>query len=142
MSATLILVYFANCISSLQFFFQRKENPLASIYFYSIKAFAVSICFMFHCFYCSLIDGHLHFFSFAYLYTSFFNHGRLKIFSPIAILAFAVLVPVNWTNDTLKFSTLQHSNIDKLSISNIPVGSKRLALDDFIIILKCIYSSI
>nr|CAB3477295.1 unnamed protein product [Digitaria exilis] len=49
----------------------------------------------------------------------------LKIFSPIAILAFAVLVPVNWTNDTLKFSTLQHSNIDKLSISNIPVGSKR-----------------
>ncbi|RLN24505.1 hypothetical protein C2845_PM07G10380 [Panicum miliaceum] len=49
----------------------------------------------------------------------------LKIFAPISILAFSVLVPVNWTNDTLEFSKLQHSNIDKLSISNIPVGSKR-----------------
>ncbi|CAL4956317.1 unnamed protein product [Urochloa decumbens] len=49
----------------------------------------------------------------------------LKIFAPIAILAFAVLVPVNWTNDTLQFSKFEHSNIDKLSISNIPVGSKR-----------------
>ncbi|CAO2165137.1 unnamed protein product [Urochloa humidicola] len=49
----------------------------------------------------------------------------LKIFAPIAILAFAVLVPVNWTNDTLQFSKVLHNNIDKLSISNIPVGSKR-----------------
>ncbi|CAO2203673.1 unnamed protein product [Urochloa humidicola] len=49
----------------------------------------------------------------------------LKIFAPIAILAFTVLVPVNWTNDTLQFSKVQHNNIDKLSISNIPVGSKR-----------------
>ncbi|KAK3160971.1 hypothetical protein QOZ80_1BG0069620 [Eleusine coracana subsp. coracana] len=48
-----------------------------------------------------------------------------KIFAPMSILAFAVLVPVNWTNDTLQLSTLQHSNIDKLSISNIPIGSKR-----------------
>ncbi|GJM94217.1 hypothetical protein PR202_ga10845 [Eleusine coracana subsp. coracana] len=51
----------------------------------------------------------------------------LKIFAPMSILAFAVLVPVNWTNDTLQLSTLQHSDIDKLSISNIPIGSKRLA---------------
>ncbi|RLM94082.1 hypothetical protein C2845_PM08G15600 [Panicum miliaceum] len=28
----------------------------------------------------------------------------LKIFAPISILAFSVLVPVNWTNDTLEFS--------------------------------------
>ncbi|KAG2598199.1 hypothetical protein PVAP13_5KG067200 [Panicum virgatum] len=49
----------------------------------------------------------------------------LKIFAPISILAFSVLVPVNWTNDTLEFSKVQHNNIDKLSISNIPVGSKR-----------------
>jgi hypothetical protein len=49
----------------------------------------------------------------------------LKIFVPISILAFVVLVPVNWTNDTLQLSTVQHSDIDKLSISNIPVGSKR-----------------
>ncbi|KAK3164497.1 hypothetical protein QOZ80_1AG0019940 [Eleusine coracana subsp. coracana] len=49
----------------------------------------------------------------------------LKIFAPMSILAFAVLVPVNWTNDTLQLSTLQHSDIDKLSISNIPIGSKR-----------------
>ncbi|PUZ56342.1 hypothetical protein GQ55_5G288900 [Panicum hallii var. hallii] len=49
----------------------------------------------------------------------------LKIFAPISILAFSVLVPVNWTNDSLEFSKVQHSNIDKLSISNIPVGSKR-----------------
>ncbi|CAL4949381.1 unnamed protein product [Urochloa decumbens] len=49
----------------------------------------------------------------------------LKIFAPITILAFAVLVPVNWTNDTLQFSKVEHNNIDKLSISNIPVGSKR-----------------
>ncbi|EES03088.1 calcium permeable stress-gated cation channel 1 isoform X1 [Sorghum bicolor] len=49
----------------------------------------------------------------------------LKIFAPISVLAFIVLVPVNWTNDTLQFSKVEHSNIDKLSISNIPVGSKR-----------------
>jgi hypothetical protein len=55
-----------------------------------------------------------------------FNCCRLKIFVPISILAFVVLVPVNWTNDTLQLSMVQHSDIDKLSISNIPVGSKRL----------------
>ncbi|XP_072967501.1 calcium permeable stress-gated cation channel 1-like isoform X2 [Typha angustifolia] len=49
----------------------------------------------------------------------------LKIFFPIAILAFAVLIPVNWTNDTLETSKLVFSDIDKLSISNIPDGSNR-----------------
>ncbi|KAK9133280.1 hypothetical protein Scep_012808 [Stephania cephalantha] len=49
----------------------------------------------------------------------------LKIFVPITLLAFAILVPVNWTNDTLKKSDLNYSEIDKLSISNIPPGSQR-----------------
>ncbi|KAJ0113337.1 hypothetical protein Patl1_01967 [Pistacia atlantica] len=49
----------------------------------------------------------------------------LKIFVPIASLAFAVMVPVNWTNKTLKRSNLIYSNIDMLSISNIPTGSRR-----------------
>ncbi|KAK9082485.1 hypothetical protein Syun_031688 [Stephania yunnanensis] len=50
----------------------------------------------------------------------------LKIFVPITLLAFAILVPVNWTNDTLKKSDLNYSEIDKLSISNIPPGSQRV----------------
>ncbi|XP_074583438.1 CSC1-like protein At3g21620 [Curcuma longa] len=50
----------------------------------------------------------------------------LKIFVPITILAFSVLAPINWTNDTLKDSgNLEHSEIDALSISNIPTGSQR-----------------
>ncbi|RRT57437.1 hypothetical protein B296_00037974 [Ensete ventricosum] len=50
----------------------------------------------------------------------------LKLFVPMAILAFAVLVPINWTNtDTLKNSEVEFSNIDKLSISNIPLSSQR-----------------
>ncbi|CAM8989036.1 unnamed protein product [Rhodiola kirilowii] len=49
----------------------------------------------------------------------------LKIFAPITCLAFAVMVPVNWTNNTLEQSKLSHSDIDKLSISNIPIGSNR-----------------
>ncbi|KAG8385792.1 hypothetical protein BUALT_Bualt03G0082100 [Buddleja alternifolia] len=53
----------------------------------------------------------------------------LKIFVPVSLLAWAVLVPVNWTNDTLAKSqatdNLQYSDIDKLSISNIPHGSQR-----------------
>ncbi|KAG8051716.1 hypothetical protein GUJ93_ZPchr0001g32120 [Zizania palustris] len=49
----------------------------------------------------------------------------LKIFVPIAVLAFVILVPVNWTNNTLESLKVQHSDIDKLSISNIPLGSKR-----------------
>lgn len=43
----------------------------------------------------------------------------------MAILAFAILVPVNWTNDTLEKSKVNYSDIDKLSISNIPLGSPR-----------------
>ncbi|KAL3626062.1 hypothetical protein CASFOL_029611 [Castilleja foliolosa] len=50
----------------------------------------------------------------------------LKIFVPIAILAFAVLVPVNMTGETLESITdLTYSDIDKLSISNVPSGSIR-----------------
>ncbi|KAL1567769.1 Calcium permeable stress-gated cation channel 1 [Salvia divinorum] len=54
----------------------------------------------------------------------------LKIFVPIALLSWAILVPVNWTNNTLAnggpSAKLQYSNIGKLSISNIPYGSPRL----------------
>ena len=64
----------------------------------------------------------------------FTNHCRLKIFVPITVLAFVVLVPVNWTNDTLEGMTLVHSYIDKLSISNIPTGSKRWATDRTLLI--------
>ncbi|KAL1812914.1 hypothetical protein ACET3Z_022979 [Daucus carota] len=49
----------------------------------------------------------------------------LKIFIPIAMAAFSIMVPVNWTNHTLEQSDLTYSDIDKLSISNIPVGSDR-----------------
>ncbi|KAL8088053.1 CSC1-like protein At3g21620 [Apium graveolens] len=49
----------------------------------------------------------------------------LKIFIPIAMVAFSIMVPVNWTNRTLEHSDLTYSDIDKLSISNIPVGSDR-----------------
>ncbi|XAR58523.1 hypothetical protein NMG60_11013951 [Bertholletia excelsa] len=50
----------------------------------------------------------------------------LKIFVPIAILAFGVIVPVNWTGKTLgNIKDLTYSDIDKLSISNVPPGSPR-----------------
>ncbi|KAG7615157.1 putative calcium-dependent channel, 7TM region phosphate [Arabidopsis thaliana] len=53
----------------------------------------------------------------------------LKIFAPIAMLAWAVLVPVNWTNNELElakhFKNVTSSDIDKLTISNIPEGSNR-----------------
>ncbi|XP_074590849.1 calcium permeable stress-gated cation channel 1-like [Curcuma longa] len=50
----------------------------------------------------------------------------LKIFIPIAILAFGVLVPVNWTSTELADSkSLQYSDVDKLSISNVSTGSQR-----------------
>ncbi|KAL5794140.1 hypothetical protein ACOSP7_002734 [Xanthoceras sorbifolium] len=49
----------------------------------------------------------------------------LKIFVPIAFLAFTIMVPVNWTNKTLERSNLTYSDVDKLSISNIPMGSRR-----------------
>ncbi|KAJ3695669.1 hypothetical protein LUZ60_001046 [Juncus effusus] len=54
----------------------------------------------------------------------------LKIFVPMTVLAFGILVPVNWTNTTLrdlkvKNPKLEFSNIDKLSISNIANGSQK-----------------
>lgn len=50
----------------------------------------------------------------------------LKIFVPILFFAFAILVPVNWTNNTLEnLKDATFSEIDKLSISNIPIGSYR-----------------
>ncbi|XP_050368491.1 calcium permeable stress-gated cation channel 1-like isoform X3 [Argentina anserina] len=54
----------------------------------------------------------------------------LKIFVPIAFVASAILVPVNWTNNTLdieaKIKNITSSEIDRLSISNIPDNSQRL----------------
>ncbi|GMH25965.1 hypothetical protein Nepgr_027808 [Nepenthes gracilis] len=50
----------------------------------------------------------------------------LKIFVPIALLAFLVLVPVNMTGKMLEhIHDLTYSDIDKLSISNVPPGSNR-----------------
>uniref|UniRef100_A0A0D9WG68 CSC1/OSCA1-like 7TM region domain-containing protein n=1 Tax=Leersia perrieri TaxID=77586 RepID=A0A0D9WG68_9ORYZ len=50
----------------------------------------------------------------------------LKIFVPIAVLAFIVLVPINWTSGTLENEkSLSYDQIDKLSISNLGKGSKR-----------------
>ncbi|CAK9311666.1 unnamed protein product [Citrullus colocynthis] len=53
----------------------------------------------------------------------------LKIFVPIAFLAWAVLVPVNYTDDNLDIAkvtaNVTASDIDKLSISNIPAKSQR-----------------
>ncbi|MBA0617903.1 hypothetical protein Godav_027315 [Gossypium davidsonii] len=49
----------------------------------------------------------------------------LKIFGPIALIAFTVMIPVNWSNNTLEHSGLTYSGIDKLSISNIPIGSHK-----------------
>lgn len=47
---------------------------------------------------------------------------------PVAFLAWTILVPVNWTNNTLELAKLKNvssSDIDKLSISNVPLGSHR-----------------
>ncbi|TYG45493.1 hypothetical protein ES288_D11G178400v1 [Gossypium darwinii] len=49
----------------------------------------------------------------------------LKIFGPIALTALTVMIPVNWSNNTLEHSGLTYSDIDKLSISNIPIGSHK-----------------
>ncbi|KVI12494.1 protein of unknown function DUF221 [Cynara cardunculus var. scolymus] len=56
---------------------------------------------------------------------------RLKIFVPIALLAFAVLLPVNYTGENFKIVSLNMKDItfgeiDKFSISNVPAASKRL----------------
>ncbi|XP_062023313.1 CSC1-like protein At4g02900 [Rosa rugosa] len=48
----------------------------------------------------------------------------LKIFFPITVLSLAVLIPLNYTNDTLeKFKEVEYSDIDKISISNVPNAS-------------------
>ncbi|ESQ29191.1 hypothetical protein EUTSA_v10023297mg [Eutrema salsugineum] len=52
----------------------------------------------------------------------------LKIFVPIALLSWSILVPVNWTSDGLQLAKIRNvtsSNIDKLSISNVERGSDR-----------------
>ncbi|XP_027185889.1 calcium permeable stress-gated cation channel 1 [Coffea eugenioides] len=49
----------------------------------------------------------------------------LKIFVPVTLIAWTILVPVNWTNHTLAKSDVNYSEIDLLSISNIPLGSQR-----------------
>lgn len=62
---------------------------------------------------------------------NFFNYEivmcSLKIFAPIAVLSLAVLVPINWSGgrlDPKRDKNLEFSEIDKLSISNVPPGSK------------------
>ncbi|KAG2288347.1 hypothetical protein Bca52824_047951 [Brassica carinata] len=52
----------------------------------------------------------------------------LKIFVPIALLSWSILVPVNWKSNGLQLAKLhdvKSSNIDKLSISNVERGSDR-----------------
>ncbi|XP_074307471.1 protein OSCA1-like [Silene latifolia] len=49
----------------------------------------------------------------------------LKIFVPVTFLSLAILAPVNYTNDTLEKLKVTFTGIDKLSISNIPLGSSR-----------------
>ncbi|KAG6695356.1 hypothetical protein I3843_09G095000 [Carya illinoinensis] len=53
----------------------------------------------------------------------------VKIFVPIAFLVWAILVPVNFTNSTLelasKIANVTSSDIDKFSISNVPLRSQR-----------------
>lgn len=52
----------------------------------------------------------------------------LKIFVPVACLAWAILVPVNWTStglETAGIKNITSSDIDKLSISNVQRGSER-----------------
>ncbi|KAI3514637.1 hypothetical protein L1887_13219 [Cichorium endivia] len=55
----------------------------------------------------------------------------LKIFVPIAVLAFGVLLPVNYTAGNyqdiiVNMKDITFGEIDKFSISNVPPGSKRL----------------
>ncbi|KAK9715036.1 hypothetical protein RND81_06G138600 [Saponaria officinalis] len=49
----------------------------------------------------------------------------LKIFVPVTFLALTILIPVNYTNNTLESLKVTFSKIDKLSISNIELGSSR-----------------
>lgn len=56
----------------------------------------------------------------------------------MALLAWAILVPVNWTNNTLAVATekLEYSDIDKLSIANVPYESLRLGAFTSTVYLK------
>ncbi|KAE9452718.1 hypothetical protein C3L33_15368, partial [Rhododendron williamsianum] len=54
-----------------------------------------------------------------------FASAKLKIFVPITLLAWTILVPVNWTNNMLDGDNVVFSSIDKLSVSNIPQSSHR-----------------
>ncbi|KAK7306855.1 hypothetical protein VNO77_44815 [Canavalia gladiata] len=52
----------------------------------------------------------------------------LKIFTPIALLAWAVLVPINWTSGGLEQGNVRDiisGDIDKLSVSNVQSQSQR-----------------
>lgn len=76
---------------------------------------------------CTRFDSHL------WILILHFGICRLKIFVPMTLLAWSILVPVNWTNDTLEIlargdDKLTYSEIDKLSISNVPHGSPRLGI--------------
>ena len=63
---------------------------------------------------------------------SFYFLCRVKIFVPIALLAWTILVPVNWTATGLAALDLAKnatsSDIDKLSISNVEDGSHRFGI--------------
>ncbi|KAL0723173.1 hypothetical protein Bca4012_037772 [Brassica carinata] len=51
---------------------------------------------------------------------------RAQDFFPIPCVAFTTMVHVNWKRlDGLKHSNISYSDIDKLSLSNIPNGSDR-----------------
>ena len=66
--------------------------------------------------------------------------GRLKIFVPIAFLAWTVLVPVNWTSTGLEGSQIRNitsSDIDKLSVSNVHSRSERLQFLHSVLLQFC-----
>lgn len=63
---------------------------------------------------------------------------RLKIFVPIAFLAWTVLVPVNWTDHGLEAAesnNVTSSDIDMLSISNVEEKSQRSKKPHFLPLL-------
>jgi hypothetical protein len=51
--------------------------------------------------------------------------GRLKIFVPVMILGFAILVPINVGGGALVNSDWVDSSIDRLSMSNVSKRSMR-----------------
>jgi len=70
---------------------------------------------------------------------------RLKIFVPIAFLAWAVLVPVNSTSTGLegaKLDNITSSDIDKLSISNVHSESQRFYNHHPVLLLFCTFAAV